>query len=121
MYNGQQIRILLAAQDKKPCDLALAIYGNNRRDIAPLCNGNPSVETLEKVADFFQVPLDIFFKRGVTVNTETSGDVPTNVYVDLLIAAKEEIIQKQEEQIKLLRAEIRSLKRKKSEKNDGKK
>jgi len=116
MYNGQQIRILLAAQGKKPCDLAQAIYGNNRRDIAPLCNGNPSVETLEKVADFFQVPIDVFFKRGITVNAETpSADVPTNVYIDLLIESKNEIIQKQEEQIKVLRAEIRSLKRKKKE------
>jgi len=111
MYNGHQVKILLTLQDVSAATLAKQIYGNNRRSLHNLIYGNPSVEIIEKVADFFHVPIDTFFVRSVDVNEDAPSGELDKTYINLLIAAKDDTIKKQEEQISILRSENKSLKR----------
>lgn len=64
MYNGLVINNLLFDRNIKKKDLVIAIKGNNST-MESVINGNPTVKTLEKVADFFKVSMDIFFEREV--------------------------------------------------------
>lgn len=111
MFNGQKVKVLLATQGKTSAELAQKLFGNPRRAITPVINGNPTVNTLEALADFFKVPIDVFFLREVNIAPTEEEPVKGSQYVDLLVAAKNEIIKKQEEEIALLRSENKSLKR----------
>ena len=79
MYNGLIINDLLLDRKIKKKDLVIAINGKNST-IESVINGNPTVRTLEKVADFFKVSMDIFFEREVSFSKEghTIGAVNGN-------------------------------------------
>lgn len=63
MYKGKVIKELLAKYDKKNKDLLEYLGSTSNSTIAQLVNGNPTVSKLEQVADFFGVPMDVFFER----------------------------------------------------------
>lgn len=77
MYNGLIINKLLEERNIKKKDLVLAINGNNST-IESIINGNPTVKTLEKVADYFDVSMDIFFERTKPVINNNIGTVNGN-------------------------------------------
>jgi len=120
MYNGQQVRDLIKKQGLKVSDLAQALYNDPTRSLTPIVSGNPTATTLEAVADFLKVPIDVFFNRKITVTNEAElpASAPSETYVTLLIASKDAMIKNLEEQVALLRKENKSLRRKQSGKKE---
>lgn len=68
MYNGQIVKHLLETR-KIPNKELLKYLGKDKPGgnsaLRQIINGNPNVRTLEPVADFFGVSMDVFFKREV--------------------------------------------------------
>ena len=88
MYNGEQIRVLLAKQKKSQRDLAEYVTGNPNSSIHNLFK-NPTVKTIEAVADFFNVTIDSLFIRAqepIDYATETDME---NAYLKKLIKYQE--------------------------------
>jgi transcriptional regulator with XRE-family HTH domain len=80
MYNGQVIKDLLEKQKKSNKEL-LAYLGKDipggNSYLRSLMTGNPTVKTLEPIADFFGVSMDVFFQRDKSVavpSTSVVGD-----------------------------------------------
>lgn len=74
MYNGKVIRRLLKERGILQKELLEYLYPDPRKrngSIVQLENGNPTVKTLERIADFFQVSMDIFFDRSAYANPTT--------------------------------------------------
>lgn len=80
MYDPQRILDLIAKKRYKLVDVYTGI-GMSRQAFALLTSGRskPSFKNLEKLADFFEVPIDYFFGReiGNTANqlTQVNGNV----------------------------------------------
>lgn len=68
MYNGQIVKYLLETRKITNKEL-LKYLGKDKEGgnsaLRQIINGNPTVRTLEPVADFFGVSMDVFFKREV--------------------------------------------------------
>lgn len=62
MYNGLIINQLLRDRKIKKNSL-IAHMRTSSSGIESIINGNPTVNTLEKIADFFNVSMDVFFER----------------------------------------------------------
>jgi transcriptional regulator with XRE-family HTH domain len=102
MYNGQVIRDLLEKQNKSNKEL-LAYLGKDipggNSYLRSLMTGNPTVKTLEPIADFFGVSMDVFFNRekGVFMpSTSVVGDgnaVGTGNTVGINVRAMEKNIE----------------------------
>lgn len=75
MYNGQIVKSLLEAR-KIPNKELLKYLGKDKPGgnsaLRQIINGNPNVRTLEPVADFFGVSMDVFFKREVAFSPLSS-------------------------------------------------
>lgn len=73
MYNGTVIEKLLSERKLRIKDLqdALRISYNSYKTIV---HGNPTVKTLEPVANFFKVSMDVFFDREYH-QTNRIGDI----------------------------------------------
>jgi transcriptional regulator with XRE-family HTH domain len=73
MYKGLKVNELIESRKMKIKEFqdALGISYNSYRAIV---DGNPTVNTLEKVADFFNVPMDLFFDREISL-TNTVGNI----------------------------------------------
>lgn len=66
MYNGKVIRRLLKERGILQKELLEYLYPDLQKrngSIVQIENGNPTVKTLERIADFFKVSMDIFFDR----------------------------------------------------------
>lgn len=66
MYNGQIIKELLRKRKIQNKTLNKALGWNNSQ-LKQVVEGNPKVSTLELVADFFHVSMDVFFERNTSV------------------------------------------------------
>lgn len=66
MYNGQVIKDLLRKRKIQNKILNEALGWNNSQ-LKQVVEGNPKVSTLELVADFFHVSMDVFFERNTSV------------------------------------------------------
>lgn len=66
MYNGQVIKELLRKRKIQNKTLNEALGWNNSQ-LKQVVEGNPKVSTLELVADFFHVSMDVFFERNTSV------------------------------------------------------
>lgn len=65
MYKGEIIKELLSESGRNAKELLEAMGLNPKyNSIQRFINGNPTAETLERIADFFQCPIDVFFERG---------------------------------------------------------
>ena len=73
MYNGQIINFLIESRSVRKKDLIISIKGNNST-IESIIHGNPTVKTLEKVANFFDVSMDVFFDRQFS-SSNTVGNI----------------------------------------------
>jgi transcriptional regulator with XRE-family HTH domain len=78
MYNGQIIKELLEKQNKSNKEL-LAYIGKDvpggNSYLRTLITGNPTVKTLEPIADFFGVSMDVFFRRECRVSVPSTSVV----------------------------------------------
>lgn len=107
MYNGKVIKSLLNAQGKKAKDLLVHMGMNDNAPITPLINGNPSASRLERIADFFEVPIDMFFVRGAEVSgTQKESRLVDAKYIDELLAIKDQQLTEKDMEIARLREEL---------------
>ncbi|KKB45934.1 helix-turn-helix transcriptional regulator [Parabacteroides sp. HGS0025] len=120
MYNGTIIDQLLSERKLRKKDIqdALGISFNSYKTIV---YGNPTVKTLEPVADFFNVSMDVFFNRefscsnkigNVSGNSNTIQQGEVNVMqsslekeienLKLLLVEKDKVISEKERLIGVL-------------------
>ncbi len=114
MYNGNKIAELLKERKLKQSALAEYVTGNSRRQIKRFTEGNPTASTLEKIADFFQVPIDVFFDREIVFQKSAPEAVkPDGVdqvgQMMKLVNLQTEIINTDKEYIKTLLEENKRL------------
>lgn len=107
MYNGKIINALLKQQGKKKKDLLDALGVNYGGSIRPFVDGNPSVNKIEAIADFFGVSIDTFFIRNKQPHISVVGN--SNNVACFTIGALEEktanlqaLIDEKDKRIKLL-------------------
>lgn len=119
MYNGQIIRELLSRRKIQNKTLNEALGWNNSQ-LKQVVEGNPRVSTLEMIADFFKVSMDVFFDRNIPVpgnNNHVLGDgnnVNSVIFgadqamqaIEMLLVEKDKRIEVLEEMNKMLRQEI---------------
>lgn len=120
MYNGIVIEELLSERKLRKKDIqdALGISYNSYKTIV---YGNPTVKTLEPVADFFKVSMDVFFNRescgsnkvgNVSGNSNKIQQGKVNVMqsslekeienLKLLLTEKDKVISEKERLIQVL-------------------
>ena len=88
MYNGEQIRVLLAKQKKSQRDLAEYVTGNPSSSLHNLYK-NPTAKTIEAIADFFNVTIDsLFIRAHKAIDYATETDME-NAYLKKLIKYQE--------------------------------
>lgn len=63
MYNGLVIRNLLKRGNFRNKELLSYMGWSTNSQLKNVVEGNPSVKTLERIADFFDVSMDLFFER----------------------------------------------------------
>ncbi|WP_300770644.1 helix-turn-helix transcriptional regulator [uncultured Bacteroides sp.] len=114
MYDPQRILDLIAKKRYKLVEVYTGI-GMSRQAFSALTSGKskPSFDNLEKMADFFQVPIDYFFGRDASnyVNSGTQvngnvvgGDLVVNEINHLkeLLAEKDVLLAEKERTIQIL-------------------
>ena len=120
MYNGQKINELIGKSGLKKTEF-LAQLNMQYKSLQTIIEGNPTVKSLERIADFFKVPMDYFFDRNNPGNitsighqitgdgNRVTGDIGLSEchkeieHLRQLLAAKEETIETQRELIKSLK------------------
>lgn len=70
MYNGQVINKLIENSGLKKTEL-LSQLDMQYKSLQTIIEGNPTVKSLEKIADFFKVPMDYFFDRKIEISDPT--------------------------------------------------
>lgn len=69
MYNGTIIKVLLEESGHKAKELLMALgLDPNRNSVMQIVKGNPSVSRIEEIANFFNVPVDVFFERDYAID-----------------------------------------------------
>lgn len=124
MYNPQKIKELISEAGIKNNELLKYLGKNWNGSIDYVINGDIRVSKIEKIADFFGVPIDTFFERdssnpGVVVggkgNRVHHFSVNSNVValekLEALVKEKETLIEEKEKRIKVLEEFNESLKR----------
>ena len=74
MYNGQVINVLLKERGLRAKDLLEHLQLQSNGSITSLVKGNPTAERLEKIADFFDVPIDTLFQRAKSYGYNVIGN-----------------------------------------------
>lgn len=74
MYNGQIINTLLAERGLKAKDLLEHLQVNSNGSLTNIVKGNPTAERLEKIADFFEIPIDALFNRSKSYGYNVVGN-----------------------------------------------
>ncbi len=115
MYNGQEINVLLKERSLRAKDLLDYLQLQSNGSITSLVRGNPTAERLEKIADFFDVPIDRLFKRGKSYgcNVIESSIDATSITIGELkgkVQALDRIIEEKDKRIALLEDMIALLK-----------
>lgn len=67
MYNGQIINRLIEKSGLRKTEL-LSQLDMQYKSLQTIIEGNPTVKSLEKIADFFKVPMDYFFDRKIEIS-----------------------------------------------------
>lgn len=114
MYSPERILSIINERKCKKVDVYTAI-GLSRQGFGELLRGRtkPSFSTLEKLADYFDVPIDYFFGRehhsnanhGIQVNgNNVSGDLVVNELNHLkeLLSEKDAQLAEKERTIQIL-------------------
>lgn len=114
MYNGQVVKVLLAAKKRKGAELSQHLYGTPRRTLTPITkpSSNPCASLIEQMAEFFEVSTDAFFTaEGVVPTAESVLDTYAAPSAKKLqqVAEVEELLKKKDEQIRLLEERCKAL------------
>lgn len=115
MYNGQVINVLLKERGLRAKDLLEHLQLQSNGSITSLVKGNPTAERLEKIADFFDVPIDTLFQRAKNYGYNVIGN--SNNVASITIGelkgkaqAQDRIIEEKDKRISLLEDMIALLK-----------
>ena len=115
MYNGQVINVLLKERGLRAKDLLEHLQLQSNGSITSLVKGNPTAERLEKIADFFDVPIDTLFQRAKSYGYNVIGN--SNNVASITIGelkgkaqAQDRIIEEKDKRIALLEDMITPLK-----------
>ena len=115
MYNGQVINVLLKERNLRAKDLLEFLQLQSNGSITSLVKGNPTAERLEKIADFFDVPIDVLFQRSKSYGYNVVGN--SNHIANITIGelkgkaqAQDRIIEEKDKRIALLEEMILLLK-----------
>ena len=76
MYNGHKISVLMDECRQKKKDVLFSLE-MEYKTLKSIIEGNPTAKSLEKIADYFKVPIDYFFDREVELpkhGVSISGD-----------------------------------------------
>ena len=68
MFNGHKISKLLEERHLKKKSLIEYMQTYPSGLDAIIKDGNPRADTLEKIADFFRLPIDYFFDRNIEIS-----------------------------------------------------
>ena len=116
MYNGQVINVLLKERGLRAKDLLEHLQLQSNGSITSLVRGNPTAERLEKIADFFDVPIDALFQRSKSYGYNVVGN--SNHVANITIGALrgkakslEQIIVEKDKRIALLEDMVELLKK----------
>lgn len=116
MYNGLIINVLLKERGMKAKDLLEHLQLQTNGSISSLVRGNPTAERLEKIADFFDVPIDALFKRNKRYGYNVVGN--SNNVANITIGelrgkarSLEQIIEEKDKRIALLEDMVELLKK----------
>ncbi len=118
MYNPQKVLDLLKTRCVSQKELLDYMGKNWNGSIKGIITGDIRVSKLEKIADFFGVPVDEFFDREQSVNGVLVGGVRNNVHhfsVKADPAALQALIDEKDKRIKLLEDMVALLKGEKTE------
>ena len=116
MYNPNKITQLLEARGLKKKDLLAYLGKDIRLSLAQIIEGKIRVDKLEKIADFFGVPVDTFFDREVATNNSVTVSGVQNQVHNFTVGVTHEndtlksLIAEKDKQIKLLEEMIILLK-----------
>ena len=105
MYNPQKIIDLLEERRVKARDLLTFLGKNWNGSVSQVVNHDIRVSKIERIADFFQVPIDTFFDR----ETPALGTSPTSAAtarvsdLERLLAEKDKRIALLEDMVSLLK------------------
>ena len=116
MYNGQIINVLLKERNLRAKDLLEYLQLQSNGSITSLVRGNPTAERLEKIADFFDVPIDTLFQRSKSYGYNVVGNANhvANITIGELrgkTKSLEKIIEEKDKRIALLEDMISLLKK----------
>ena len=105
MYNPQKITDLLEARRVKARDLLTFLGKNWNGSVAQVVNHDIRVSKIERIADFFQVPIDTFFDRETTILGEPQSTSAAARISDLerLLVEKDKRIALLEDMVSLLK------------------
>ena len=119
MYNGIIISTLLEERKISKKEFLAAMEWSSFSQYRQLVTGNPTARVLERVADFFQVPIDTFFVRNCLVAPSVVGNgntfnnnnsvVITNQLQHAHIETLEKLIDEKDKRILLLEKLLASL------------
>ena len=107
MYNGNIIKQLLKERNIPNKELLKYLgydgEGGNT-SLTQIINGNPTVKRLEPVADFFKVPIDIFFHCDVEVNSEATLETRIEL-LERLLEERSKRIETLEKMVEILESQ----------------
>lgn len=114
MYNGLIIEELLFSR-RIPQKALLECLGRpmegGTSSIRQIIHGNPTVKSLEPIADFFQISMDSFFKRAVSFTplSTPAGASPTDNEYEIKIKLLEKLLEEKEKRIETLQTLVNTL------------
>ncbi len=105
MYNPQKIIDLLEERRVKARDLLTFLGKNWNGSVSQVVNHDIRVSKIERIADFFQVPIDTFFDRETPVlNGVPSNSAAARISdLECLLAEKDKRIALLEDMVSLLK------------------
>lgn len=115
MYNGQVISVMLKERGLRAKDLLDYLQIKSNGSLSALVHGNPTAERLEKIADFFEVPIDSLFSRSKSFGYNVVGNRNNVGYVTIgelrgRNEGLEKIIEEKDKRIALLEEMVTLLK-----------
>ena len=102
MYNGHHIKQLLVERKIQNKDLLAYLGYTTNASLKQITDGNPSVTRLEKVADFFDVSMDVFFDREKPFITVQEVHNSTIQQLQEKVNLLEKLIEEKDKRISLL-------------------
>lgn len=118
MYNPEIIYKMLLERGLQHKDLMKFLGKNPKHSLRQSINGDPKASTLERIADFFSVPIDTFFERDLPSNNGVIvsgvGNHAVNIRVnspEARVDVLEALLSEKDKRIAILEELVEALRR----------